>query len=178
MDLLNEIKILNGSSSHNEILAVVEKDFKDLARSENKKVKDILKNEENSRLIYDGKGNLISNWFKWREVNRIIKESGGLNGWKEIFSPDNCWSCQNLSNIYKFLGWGEKPPSDTINSFLTTYSFALLIYYPNDFYFDNTINSVRILKNGIKTSQIVSEKYLLSISNKKNTYRFENFEEV
>ncbi|CAI9393041.1 MULTISPECIES: hypothetical protein [Bacillaceae] len=178
MDLLKEIQLLDESSSLNEVLTIVEIDFKKLARIENKKFNEILENVENTELRYDEKGNSIFNWFNWRKVNTIIEESGGPDAWKEYFSPDNCWSCQNLSNIYNCLGWGVKPYSDTINSFITIYSFALLIYYPDDFYFDDRINSVRVLENGIRKKQIVSEKYLLSLSNQNNNYRFEDFDEV
>jgi hypothetical protein len=116
MDLLKEIQLLDESSSLNEVLTIVEHDFKKLARIENKKFNEILEKVENTELRFDEKGNSIFNWFNWRKINTIIEESGGPDAWKEYFSPDNCWSCQNLSNIYNYLGWGVKPYSDTINS--------------------------------------------------------------
>lgn len=176
MNILDEIQKLDASSTYREIVDVVELDFKKLATSENKKTNYILTKKKNSELKYVEQGNLVSNWFKWRKVNSLIIDSGGI--WKEKFFPDNCWSCQNLSNIYNYLEWGIKPPSDTIDSFITIYSFALLIYYPNNFYFDDSINSVRVLENGNRKKQIVSENYLLCEPEGSNSFRFEDYEKV
>lgn len=106
-------------------------------------------------------------------LREILGRNNHNYKWKKEFGPDNFWSCKNLSNIYKILNWRENPPYDTINSFFTICSYALKIYYPDDFKIENN-NSVEFNSN--KNNDFVSEKKLLVYT--KQAFKFEEYDKV
>lgn len=121
-DLIRNVDKTNKYSYYKDIIKIVDYDFKKLSSNENKNFK--LKN-----YVYGD--DIIVNWFQWQKINIELEENDRENGWKNGFSPDNCWSCKTLHYIYKKLDWCDndaKPYSDAINSFFTTYTLAILYH--------------------------------------------------
>lgn len=176
MDLLENIKKLNENSTEEDIMNIVEYDFKELAYIENIDYKNIV--DKNICLKYFNVKGIYSiyNWFNWRKVNGEINPNG--DEWKKEFAPDSTFSCRNLEKIYKNndLGWWDhisKFSCDTINSFFTIYSYALKVFYPDNF---------RILKNNsvefvsYKENDYVSEKKLLNKGN--GDFKFKEYDKI
>lgn len=176
MDLLKEIVKLNENSREEDIMKIVEYDFKALACMENIDYRNIV--DKNDSLKYsNSKGiNSIYNWFNWRNINSKINPNG--EKWKKEFAPDSTYSCKNLKKIYQEfnLGWWDSIPKfscDTINSFLTTYSYALKIFYPDNFTISNN-NSVEF--NSYKENDYTSQKKLLNEEN--GNFKFKEYDKV
>ena len=116
-ELLQKVNNANKDLSYKDAIEIIEYDFKKLASIENKSFK---------RKNYEYGKNVILNWFEWQKINIELEDNDKQNGWKEGYAPDNCWSSETLYRIYKKLDWCEcKIYSDAINSFFTTYTFAI-----------------------------------------------------
>lgn len=119
-EFLQKVNKANKNLSYKDILEIVEYDFKKLASIENE-------NFKKKNYVY-GK-DIILNWFQWQKINIELEDNDKQNGWKKGYAPDNCWTSETLYNIFKKLDWCEhKIYSDAINSFFTTYSFAIHTY--------------------------------------------------